>query len=648
MSTRESSFSRRTRPVAADTRAEPVDSPFPPIADYAFLSDCHTCALVASDGTIEWMCLPHFDSPSVFGAMLDRGAGSWRVGPYGLYVPAGRRYIPGTNVVETTWMTPQGWLRVVDALTIGQWHDRTHSSSHTRPPTDYDADHLLVRIIECIQGQVQVEVVCEPMLDYGATPASWSHVDLGKEELCTVDGCPDLTTEDASGGGSSFRLFSDISLGIEGNRTHGRHTMMEGEKRFCALSWTEELRGPHLVEQAEGHMERTAHFWRTWLAEGTYPDHPWRSHLQRSALTLKGLTFMPTGALVAAATTSLPESPQGERNWDYRFCWMRDATFALWGLHALGLDWEADDFVQYVADMQRNEDGSLQIMYGIKGQKDLTESTLDHLKGYEGARPVRIGNGAYNQRQNDVFGAVLDSVYLHSKQRDHIPERLWPVLTDQVQCAAAVWKQPDQGIWEARGEPRHYVSSKLMCWVAMDRGARLAERRGEQEHAERWQQLADEIHADILEHGVDKRGVFRQHYETDALDASNLLVPLVRFLPPDDERVRATVTAIRDELTDGGLVLRYRTEETDDGLHGEEGTFLICSFWLVSALSEIGEHRDAEHLCERLISYASPMGLYGEELEASSGRHLGNYPQAFTHLALINAVTHVIDAQQRG
>jgi alpha,alpha-trehalase len=617
-------------------------SPFPPIADYGFISDCHTGALVASDGSIEWMCLPHFDSPSAFGAMLDRGAGSFRVGPYGLYVPAGRRYIPGTNLIETTWMTPQGWLRVVDALTIGPWHDNKHGSSHTRPPTDYDADHLLVRVVECIQGQVQVEIVCEPMLGYGERAASWQHVDVGEEKVSAVD-CVPLTSDEVSDVSISFRLFADIRMGIEGNRVHGRHTMVEGEKRYCALSWTEGLGGPYTVEQAEEHLQNTEHFWRSWLAEGSYPDHPWRFHLQRSALTLKGLTFMPTGALVAAATTSLPETPGGERNWDYRFCWMRDASFTLWGLHALGLDWEADDFIQYVADLERNEDGSLQIMYGISGQKDLEEKELAHLKGYEGARPVRIGNGAYKQRQNDVYGAVLDSVYLHSKQRDHIPERLWPVLMDQVQCAAKAWKHPDQGIWEARGEPRHYFSSKLMCWVATDRGARLAERRGEQDLAERWQSLAEEIRAEILKRGVDRRGVFRQHYDTDALDASTLLVPLVRFLPAEDERVRATVQAIREELTQDGLVLRYRPEETDDGLSGEEGTFLICSFWLVSALSEIGEHRDAEHLCERLLSYASPLGLYAEELEASSGRHLGNYPQAFTHLALINAVTHVID-----
>jgi alpha,alpha-trehalase len=626
-----------TPPEVAPSAVTSLDSPFPPIADYGFLSDCHTGALVASDGAIEWMCLPHFDSPSVFGALLDRGAGSWRVGPYGLYVPAGRRYIPGTNAIETTWMTPQGWLRVVDALTIGEWHDNKHGSSHTRPPTDFDADHLLVRMVECIQGQVQLEVVCEPMLDYGATPARWSTVDTGEEGGYALD---------ASDGVTAFRLFSDIRMGIEGNRVHGRHTMAEGEKRFCALSWTEGLGGPRTIEQAEEHMTRTNHFWRSWLADGTYPDHPWRFQLQRSALVLKGLTFMPTGALVAAPTTSLPETPGGERNWDYRYCWMRDASFTLWALHALGLDWEADDFVQYVADMDRNDDGSLQIMYGIRGEMDLSESTLEHLKGYEGARPVRVGNGAFNQRQNDVYGAVLDSVYLHSKKRDHIPERLWPVLADQVHCAARAWKDPDQGIWEARGEPRHYVSSKLMCWVAMDRGARLAERRGEQENAEAWQSLADEIREEILDRGVDERGVFRQHYDTDALDASTLLVVLLRFLPPEDERVCATVRAIRDELTEGGLVLRYRTSETDDGLEGEEGTFLICSFWLVSALSEIGEHREAEHLCERLLSYASPLGLYAEELEASSGRHLGNYPQAFTHLALINAVTHVIAAQQ--
>jgi len=387
-------FGAATAPIPPRRRTA-LGSPFPAIADYGFLSDCHTGALVASDGSIEWMCLPHFDSPSVFGALLDRGAGSWRVGPYNVYVPAGRRYIPGTNVIETTWMTPQGWLHVVDALTIGAWHDNERESSHTRPPTDYDADHLLVRVMQCVQGQVQVEIVCEPSLQYGAEPARWEQVQEGRDGLSVLD---------ASGSASDsvLRLFSDIRMGIEGNRSHGRHTMVEGEKRYCALSWTEERRGPHTADQAQELLLQTSHFWRTWLTEGTYPDHPLRYHLQRSALVLKGLTFMPTGALVAAPTTSLPETPGGERNWDYRFCWMRDATFTLWALHALDLDWEADDFVQYLADLERGEDGALQIMYGIKGQTELEESTLPRLGGYEGARPVRVGNAAFKQRQNDV------------------------------------------------------------------------------------------------------------------------------------------------------------------------------------------------------------------------------------------------------
>jgi GH15 family glucan-1,4-alpha-glucosidase len=606
-------------------------SPFPPIASYAFLSDCHTGALVAPDGSVEWLCLPRFDAPSIFGSLLDRSAGSFRVAPYGVEVPAGRRYEPGTNVLETTWMTPTGWLVVRDAMSIGPWHGSERTGVHLRPPTDHDAEHLLVRTIECLQGEVPVELICAPRFNYGRTAARWS----------PVDGEADFAL-DATDGTTTVRLLSDMRMGIEQASAHARHTMREGEQRFCALSWTAELGGPRTYEQALGHVQGTCHYWREWLAAGTYPDHPWRAFLQRSALVLKGLTYAPTGAMIAALTTSLPETPGGARNWDYRYCWMRDATFTLWGLHALDLDWEANDFMEYLADLQRNKDGSLQIMYGIGGERNLRETTLRHLKGYEGSRPVRKGNGAYNQRQNDCFGAVLDSVYLHTKRHDHIQDRLWPVLCDQVASAWRVWRRPDQGIWEARGEPRHYVSSKLMCWVALDRGARLAELRGEPELANRWQAGAETIREDILARGVDDRGVFVQHYDTKALDASNLLIPIVRFLPSDDERVRATVLAIADELTDHGLVLRYRVEETDDGLSGEEGTFLICSFWMVSALSEIGERERARTLCERLLSLASPLGLYAEELDAASGRHLGNFPQAFTHLALINAVAHVI------
>ncbi|MGD0197826.1 MAG: glycoside hydrolase family 15 protein [Solirubrobacteraceae bacterium] len=609
-------------------------SPFPPIAEYAFLSDCHTGALVAPDGSVEWLCLPRFDGPSVFGALLDRGAGSFRLAPYGIDVPAGRRYVPGTNVLETTWMTPTGWVVVRDALTIGDWTGQSvQTAIHTRPPTDHDADHLLVRTVECVQGEVPIELFCAPRFDYGRVPARWT---ASAQE-------PEFVL-DAAGAKMTVRLMSDMRIGIEGSDAHARHTLREGERRYCSLSWGLEPGGPWTYEDADTHIMRTCHYWREWLAAGNYPDHPWRAYLQRSALVLKGLTYAPTGAMVAALTTSLPETPGGERNWDYRYCWMRDATFTLWGLHALGLDWEANDFMEYVADLPRNKDGSLQIMYGIGGERNLRETTLRHLKGYEGARPVRKGNGAFRQRQNDVYGAVLDSVYLHTKRHDHIPDRLWPVLTAQVEGALAAWRKPDQGIWEARGEPCHYVSSKLMCWVALDRGARLAELRGELDLARTWQDEADRVRDDILKRGVDQRGVFVQHYGTVALDASNLLVPLVRFLPPDDERVRATVLAIADELNDHGLILRYRVEDTDDGLHGEEGTFLICSFWMVSALSEIGETARARELCEQLLAHASPLALYAEELDARSGRHLGNFPQAFTHLALINALTHVIEA----
>jgi alpha,alpha-trehalase len=603
---------------------------FPPIAEYAFISDCHTGALVAADGTIEWLCVPRFDAPSVFGLLLDRAAGGFRFAPYGVTRPAARRYVPGTNVLETTWMTQTGWVAVRDALTMGAWHDEDGEvAGHTRPPTDWDADHMLVRTIECVGGDVQFELICEPMFGYGSTAASWSEVE------------PGWHAADATDGTTTVRLFSDMRIGIEGNRARARHLMREGERRFCALSWGEGLRGPRTAEQAEGHIERTSHFWREWLGQGHFPDHPYREALQRSALALKGLSYTPTGAFVAALTTSLPETPGGERNWDYRYSWMRDATFALWSMHALGFDWEADDFMQFVADVPRNEDGSLQIMYGIDGEKDLPESELP-LTGYNGARPVRVGNAAYKQRQNDVYGAVLDSVYLHTKRSGYLPPRLWPVLHDQAEAAMKVWRKPDQGIWEARGKPQHYVSSKLMCWVALDRAARLAEIRGEPDHGEKWQAEADAIRKEIETRGVDGRGVFVQHYDTEALDASVLLMGLVRFLPSDDERLRKTVLAVAHELNDHGFILRYKPQETDDGLHGEEGTFLICSFWLVSALSEIGERDRARAFCERLLSHASPLGLYAEELEAHSSRHLGNFPQAFTHLALINAVMHVI------
>ncbi|HTL85041.1 MAG TPA: glycoside hydrolase family 15 protein [Acidimicrobiia bacterium] len=606
-------------------------SPFTPIADYAFLSNCHTGALVAPDGAIDWLCVPRFDSPSVFGSLLDRQAGFFRFGPFGINHPTARVYEPGTNVLVTTWKTPAGWIVVRDALTMGPWNHDDQVTPHTRPPADEDAEHMLVRTVECLGGRVEVELVCEPAFDYGRTPATWN----------LVNG--DHAAADATWDGQTvMRLQSDLALGIEGNRVRGRHTLEPGEKTYCTLSWAENLACPEDCDDAHDRIDRTIKFWRSWLNRARIPDHRWRDPIQRSALAIKGLTYMPTGATVAALTTSLPETPGGERNWDYRYTWMRDTTFTLQALHFLALDWEADEFMQFIADIEPTEDGSLQIMYGIDGRRDLTESTRDELSGYAGAQPVRIGNGAYNQRQNDVFGSVLDSILLHTRHAQRLPRRLWPIVESQAECATKVWQNPDQGIWEARGAPQHYVSSKLMCWVALDRASQLANIRGDNARAGEWRAVADEIRADILEHGVRDDGVLRQHYATDALDASVLLAAIFEFLPPDDKRLRATVNAIATDLTENGFVLRYHTDETDDGLSGKEGTFLICSFWLVSALATIGELQQATDLMEKLLRIASPLGLYAEEFDADTARHLGNFPQAFSHLALIEAAAQII------
>jgi GH15 family glucan-1,4-alpha-glucosidase len=607
-----------------------MPSPFTPIADYAFLSNCHTGALIAPDGGVDWLCVPRFDSPSVFGSLLDREAGAFRLGPFAINHPAARVYEAGTNTLVTTWKTPNGWIVVRDALTMSPRQGEDTVTPHTRPPADDDADHLLVRVVTCLDGEVEVELVCEPVFDYGRTPADWA----------LLDG--DRHTADASGAGQTLRLHTSMELGVEANRVRARHALRRGEQLYCALSWAEGLAVPTDLEEANARLDATTRFWRGWLGRARIPDHRWRDPIQRSAMAIKGLTYMPTGATVAALTTSLPETPGGERNWDYRYTWMRDTTFTLQALHFLNLDWEADEFMQFVADVETNQDGALQIMYGIDGRRDLTESTRDDLSGYAGARPVRVGNGAFDQRQNDVYGAVLDSVLLHTRRSQRLPRRLWPIVESQAGCASKVWRNPDQGIWEARGKPQHYVSSKLMCWVALDRAAKLAAIRGADELHATWQETADEIHADILAHGVSDRGVLRQHYETDALDASVLLAALFGFLPPEDKRLRATVLAVAEELTENGFVLRYRTDETDDGLSGKEGTFLICSFWLVSALAVIGEVQRARDLMEKLLRVASPLGLYAEEFDVETAHHLGNFPQAFSHLALIEAAGRII------
>jgi alpha,alpha-trehalase len=609
-----------------------MPSPFPPIREYAFLSDCEANALVAPGGAVEWMCLPRPDSPSVFGAMLDRTAGSFVFAPEGTDVPQQRRYLPGSLVLETTWMTPTGWVQVHDCLVMQPWKGE-RSSRYWRAPADFAGEAVLLRIATCIDGDAEIALDCLPLFNYGRDSMAWSYAEDG---YGTAVAKP-------TGEGLDLRLTTNLRLGLTGARAYGHTQLTEGQGVFAALAW--DIWGPTSLEEARDLSNATSHYWRQWLKGGTFPDHPWRIYLARSALTLKGLSYAPTGAILAAPTTSLPETPGGERNWDYRYTWIRDSAFMLSGLFELGFEWEAFEYYAFL--IQAVGGNPLQIMYGIDGERELPEKALDHLSGYDGARPVRIGNAAYNQKQHDVWGMLLDSIATHSGHglAQQLPATAWEFISSMVEAAAAQWQEPDRGIWEVRGEPKHFTASKVLCWVALDRGAKLAETRSDGEQAQAWRKVADEIHAEICKRGVDDRGVFVQHYDTKELDASLLLIPIMGFLPPEDQRVKKTVLAIADELTDHGLVLRYRVEQTDDGLSGEEGTFTICSFWLVSALTQIGEIERARELCEKLLALASPLQLYAEELDAASGRHLGNFPQAFTHLALIDAVTKLIDAE---
>ena len=614
-------------------------SAFPPIADYGFISDCQNNCLIAPDGSIEWMCLPRPDAPSIFGALLDRTAGDFRFGPTGTHVPHHRRYLPGTMVLETTWHTPTGWLLVQDFLSIGPVRGGGRRPEYRRAPSDAAAVGTLVRLATCIGGRVEVLANCVPLLDYGTSMVSWEYDEAEYHSMSAV----------VSGDGPSLKVTSSIQLGAAGARCYGRTTLDEGSSAFVALSWEGE--GPTNQDEAVHELATTVAYWRDWLSVGKFPDHPWRAYLERSALTLKGLSYAPTGAIMAASTTSLPETPGGARNWDYRFTWIRDSAFMLRSLYRLGFAWEALEYFAFVLEaVGAPNDGAawaLQIMYGIGGERDLTEHTLDHLSGYDGAAPVRVGNGAWDQRQNDVWGMLLDAIDTHLREgAAQIVPRVWEGVASLVEAAIEHQGDPDQGIWEIRGDPEHFTASKVMCWVAMERGADLAAQRGHDDRATTWQKAADDIKADILEKGVDERGRFRQHYSNTELDASLLLIPILGFLPPDDDRVRATVLAIADELTEDGLVLRYKVDSTDTGFAGKEGTFTICSFWLVTALTMIGEVDRARALCKKLLSFASPLQLYAEEIDAATGEHLGNFPQAFTHLALIDAVSRLIEAEE--
>ena len=618
---------------------------FPPIAEYAFLADGEVTALVAPSGNVEWMCLPRPDAPSVFGAMLDRSAGGFRLGPRDTFAPIARRYIPGTMVLETTWQTRTGWLTVRDALAVGEWHPCVATAGRPRPPSDEAAEHVLVRVARCTTGRVDVWCACEPVFDYGA-------IDPGWRVESTSSGGGSARAGHGDDDGTHVHLRTSMAIGVEGRRIIGRRRLEANQELFVAMSWLDG-RAPETIEDAHRLLDASGDYWREWLGRGEFPDHPWSSVLQRSALTLKGLIYRPTGAILAAATTSLPETPttgrsgadSGKRNWDYRYTWVRDSAFTLWSLKSLGFR-EADDYLGFLLDVGSR--AATQPVYAIDGVAELLEGTVA-LRGYENASPVRIGNAAHAQQQNDVWGAIVDAAYLYSdKAATELSEDLWRLVQKQVSGAVDNWHLPDRGIWEVRGEPQHFTSSKVMCWVACDRGMRLARARGDVATAEHWGEVAAAIKRDVLEHAVDeKRRRFTQAYGSTELDASLLLLPLVRFMPRGDELLRNTVFGVARELTEEGLVRRYRTDRTDDGLGSDEATFSICSFWLASAYTEIGEHELACEMCEKLLSYASPLQLYAEELEPSTGRHWGNFPQAFTHLALINAVRKII-AYERG
>ena len=609
-------------------------SPFPPIAEYAFLSNCHTGALVAPDGAVDWLCVPRFDSPSVFGTLLDREAGR---------VPARAVRDQRSDGADLRARDEHRCHDVEDADRLGHrvrraddgpaaGRGRDHAA-HPSPGRRGRATTCSSARCSASRASVEIELVCEPVFDYGRTPAEWT----------LVDG--DRHTADASGAGRDDPAATDMALGIEGDWVRARHALQQGEQLFCSLSWAEDLASPRDVDEANARIAATRRYWRGWLDRARLPDHRWRDPIQRSALAIKGLTYMPTGATVAALTTSLPETPGGERNWDYRFTWMRDSTFTLQALHCLNLDWEADEFMQFVADLEPNEDGALQIMYGIDGRRDLTESHAGRAVRVRGREP-----GADRQRRLRPAperrlrrGARLDSA-AHPAQRAAAaaPVADRPVAGGVRDRGLAQSRPGDLG--GARRAPALRVVQAHVLGRARPRGEAGRDPRRPEAGAE-WRATADEIKADILEHGV-RDGVLRQHYDTDALDASTLLAAIFGFLPADDERLRKSVDAIADDLTEDGFVLRYRTDQTDDGMSGKEGSFLICSFWLVSALAIVGEQQRARDLMEKLLRVASPLGLYAEEFDTSTGRHLGNFPQAFSHLALIEAAGRIIVAER--
>jgi GH15 family glucan-1,4-alpha-glucosidase len=611
--------------------AQPSLSAFRSIADYGMLADCHSAAHVDLYGSIDWLCLPRYDSPAVFCRILDPDAGHWSIRPAESFTST-RHYLPGTLVIETTFTTDSGVVRLTDALAVKDGQ-RGHDFGSEAP-------HELLRNVECVSGQVEMLLELAPRPEYGLVRPLFR---------MTPDGGRTF-------GSCQIAIGAGVPVSIEGSTMRATFVLSEGGGAGFSMRWGPVEASRIEATPAEGVARRiadTAEAWRSWESEHDVYEFPHKGLVQFSTRVLKGLTFRPTGAIVAAPTTSLPENEGGERNWDYRYAWIRDASLTLEALYIGACSDEAAAFVSFMTSAAggRVKDGSLQIMYGIRGEHDLSERELPHLRGWRDSSPVRVGNGAWRQTQLDVYGELLNTIHVYKERLGELHPEVQEFAAELADAAAGGWRSADAGMWEMRGEPRHHLSSKVLCWTALDRAVKLAPALGRYAKAEAWAEERDRIRAAILERGwSEARQAYAQSFDSDELDAAALLMPILGFLPADDPRMRSTIEAIARDLTEDGLVLRYRNAAdgvNPDGLTGEEGTFVLCSFWLVSCLAMAGEIARAEALFDQLVGYANDLGLLAEEIDTTRGELLGNFPQAFSHIGLITAAAEIDAARGR-